>query len=73
MGRLIYPAIAPAEGYVDDAGGSIDGGAPDEEVHRFVNDLERPVGTCLYGRRMYETVSPGLPATAGCCAGPRRG
>jgi dihydrofolate reductase len=56
MGKLIYSAIASADGYVEDAGGSFDWAAPDEEVFRFVNDLERPVGTYLYGRRMYETM-----------------
>ena len=56
MGKLIYSAIASADGYVEDAEGSFDWAAPDEEVLRFVNDLERPVGTYLYGRRMYETM-----------------
>jgi dihydrofolate reductase len=56
MARLIYSAIASADGYVEDAAGRFDWAAPDDEVHRFVNDLERPVGTYLYGRRMYETM-----------------
>jgi dihydrofolate reductase len=56
MARLIYSAIASADGYVEDATGSFGWAAPDEELLRFVNDLERPVGTCLYGRRMYETM-----------------
>jgi dihydrofolate reductase len=56
MGRLIYSAIASADGYVEDPGGEFGWGAPDEEVLRFINDLERPVGTYLYGRRMYETL-----------------
>jgi dihydrofolate reductase len=56
VARLIYSAIASADGYVEDAGGSFDWAAPDEELHSFVNDLERPVGTYLYGRRMYETM-----------------
>ena len=56
MAKLIYSVIASADGYVEDAGGGFDWAAPDEEVHRFVNDLERPVGTYLYGRRMYETM-----------------
>ena len=56
MGRLIYSAIASADGYVEDAAGSFDWAAPGEELLRFVNDLERPVGTYLYGRRMYETM-----------------
>jgi dihydrofolate reductase len=56
MGKLIYSALASADGYVEDASGSFDWAAPDEEVLRFVNGLERPVGTYLYGRRMYETM-----------------
>ena len=58
MARLIYSAIASLDGYVEDAQGKIDWGAPDEEVHAFVNDVERPIGTYLYGRRMYETMVP---------------
>jgi dihydrofolate reductase len=54
--RLIYSAITSLDGYVEDASGSIDWGAPDEEVHAFLNDLERPIGIYLYGRRMYETM-----------------
>ena len=72
MGKLIYSAIASADGYVEDAAGSFDWAAPDEELHSFVNDLERPVGTYLYGRRMYQTMLywetahtvPGQPAVA---------
>jgi dihydrofolate reductase len=56
MGKLIYSAIASLDGYVADADGRFEWAAPDEEVHRFVNDLERPVGTYLYGRRMYEVM-----------------
>jgi dihydrofolate reductase len=56
MAKLIYSAIASADGCVEDAAGSFDWAAPDEELFRFVNDLERPVGTYLYGRRMYETM-----------------
>jgi dihydrofolate reductase len=58
MARLIYSAIASLDGYVEDAQGKIDWAAPDEEVHAFVNDAERPIGTYLYGRRMYETMVP---------------
>jgi dihydrofolate reductase len=54
MARLIYSAIASVDGYVADADGNFEFLAPDEEVHAFVNDLERPVGTYLYGRRMYD-------------------
>ena len=70
MAKLIYSALASADGYVEDATGGIGRAAPDEEVHRFVNDLKRPIGTYLYGRRMYETMRywqdahtrPGEPA-----------
>ena len=56
MGSLIYSAIASLDGYVADERGEFEWAAPDEEVHAFVNDLERPVGTHLYGRRMYEVM-----------------
>ena len=56
MAKLIYSAIASADGYVEDAAGNFDWAAPGEELFCFVNDLERPVGTYLYGRRMYETM-----------------
>jgi dihydrofolate reductase len=56
MGRLIYSAIASLDGYVADRDGRFEWSAPDEEVHRFVNDLERPAGTYLLGRRMYEVL-----------------
>src|SRR5205807_554125 len=56
MAKLIYSAITSLDGYVADEDGNFDWAAPDEEVHAFVNDLERPVGTYLYGRRMYDTM-----------------
>jgi len=56
MANLIYSAITSLDGYVADEHGSFDWAAPDEEVHAFVNDLLRPVGTHLYGRRMYEVM-----------------
>jgi dihydrofolate reductase len=56
MARLIYSAIASLDGYVEDEQGRFDWAAPDEEVHAFVNDQERSIGTYLYGRRMYETM-----------------
>jgi dihydrofolate reductase len=58
MAKLIYSAIMSLDGYTADEQGNFDWAAPDEEVHGFVNDLERPVGTYLYGRRMYEVMSP---------------
>jgi dihydrofolate reductase len=56
MTRLIYSAITSLDGYVADATGGFEWAAPDEEVHAFVNDLERTVGTYLYGRRMYDVM-----------------
>jgi dihydrofolate reductase len=56
MAKLIYSAICSLDGYVADADGNFDWSAPDEEVHRFVNELERPIGTHLYGRRLYEVM-----------------
>jgi dihydrofolate reductase len=57
VGRLIYSAITSLDGYVADEAGRFDWSEPDEEVHSFVNDLERPAGTHLYGRRMYEVMA----------------
>src|SRR5260370_12233576 len=56
MAKLIYSAITSLDGYGGDEDGNFDWAAPDEEVHTFINDLERPVGTYLYGRRMYEVM-----------------
>jgi len=56
MAKLIYSAIASLDGYVADEDGKFDWAEPDEEVHTFVNDLERPVGTYLLGRRLYEVM-----------------
>ena len=56
MAKLIYSAIASLDGYVADEDGNFDWAVPDEEVHAFINDLDRPIGTYLYGRRMYETM-----------------
>jgi dihydrofolate reductase len=57
MAKLIYSAITSLDGYVADEDGNFDWAAPDEEVHSFINDLERPVGTYLYGRRMYDVMA----------------
>lgn len=56
MAKLIYGAITSLDGYTADKSGSFDWAEPDEEVHQFINDLERPIGTYLYGRRMYEVM-----------------
>jgi dihydrofolate reductase len=56
MAQLIYSAIGSLDGYVEDTSGTFEWAAPDDEVHAFFNELERPVGTYLYGRRMYETM-----------------
>ena len=56
MAKLIYAPIMSLDGYVADRDGNFDWAAPDEELHRFVNDLVRPIGTHLLGRRMYETL-----------------
>jgi dihydrofolate reductase len=70
MAKLVYAAITSLDGYIEDADGRFDWAEPDAEVHAFVNDLERDIGTHLYGRRMYETMAvwqtigdePGLSA-----------
>lgn len=69
MATLVYSAITSLDGYVEDADGGFEWAAPDAEVHAFVNDLERDVGTYLYGRRMYDTMRfwqnpPGLAGEA---------
>ena len=57
MAKLIYSAIASLDGYVADEEGAFRWAAPDEEVHAVINDLSRPLGTYLFGRRMYETMA----------------
>ena len=57
MARLLYMAITSLDGYVADEAGGYDWAMPDEEVFGFVNDFERPVGTYLYGRRLYEEMT----------------
>jgi dihydrofolate reductase len=56
VAKLVYSAIASLDGFVEDEDGKFDWAAPGPEVHAFINELERPVGTYLYGRRMYETM-----------------
>jgi len=57
MAKLIYAAITSLDGYVADEHDNFDWAAPDDEVHAFVNELERPIGTYLYGRRMYDVMA----------------
>lgn len=57
MSKLIYSALASLDGHVEDAEGRFDWAMPDDEVHAFANELERPIATHLYGRRMYETMA----------------
>ena len=56
MTKLIYSVISSLDGYFEDAEGKFDWAEPDDDVHAFVNDLDRSIGTYLYGRRMYETM-----------------
>jgi dihydrofolate reductase len=56
MAKLIFSAITSLDGYIEDEAGRFDWAEPDHEVFGFLNELERPVGTYLYGRRMYETL-----------------
>lgn len=69
MALLTYTAITSLDGFDSDEQGNFDWSVPDAEVHAFVNDLDRPVGTYLFGRRVYHVLSawenladePGLP------------
>ncbi|HEU4348602.1 MAG TPA: dihydrofolate reductase family protein [Actinoplanes sp.] len=56
MGKLIYTGITSLDGYTVDREGKFDWAEPPEDVHRFINDLEEPISTYLYGRRMYQTM-----------------
>lgn len=56
MARLIYSAMTSLDGYVADRDGSFDWSVPDEQVHTFVNELQRPIGSYLYGPRLYEVM-----------------
>jgi dihydrofolate reductase len=56
MAKLIYTAITSLDGYVNDEAGTFDWYVPDEQVHAYINDLEREIGTYLYGRRLYEVM-----------------
>ncbi len=57
MGNLIYTGITSLDGYTNDSQGNFDWSMPDDEVHGFINELERPIGTYLLGRRMFEVLS----------------
>lgn len=57
MARLLYMAITSLDGYIADETGGYDWAMPDDEVFGFVNDFERPVGTYLYGRRLYQEMT----------------
>jgi dihydrofolate reductase len=57
VSKLIYSVITSLDGFVADEAGKFEWAEPDESVHSFINDLERSVGTYLYGRRMYEVMS----------------
>ncbi len=65
LAKLIYSVVSSLDGFFEDARGKFDWAQPDEELHGFVNDLDRPVGTYLYGRRMYETMMFWETADAG--------
>jgi len=56
MAQLSYFSITSLDGYIADETGAFDWSMPDEEVHRFVNEQQRPIGTYLYGRRVYEVM-----------------
>ena len=58
MAKLIYVSNVSLDGYIEDEHGSFDWTAPDDELFAFITDLVRPVGTYLYGRRMYEAMAP---------------
>jgi len=57
MAKLIYVANVSLDGYIEDENGSFNWTAPDDELLAFITDLVRPVGTHLYGRRLYETMA----------------
>ena len=57
MPKLIYAMNTSLDGYINDEQGNFDWSEPDEELHTFFNELERPLGTHLYGRRLYEAMA----------------
>ena len=58
MANLIYVTNVSLDGYIEDEHGSFDWTAPDDELFAFITNLVRPVGTYLYGRRLYDTMAP---------------
>jgi dihydrofolate reductase len=58
MAKLLYVSNVSLDGYIEDEHGSFDWTAPDDELFAFITDLVRPVGTYLYGRRLYDTMAP---------------
>jgi dihydrofolate reductase len=56
VGRLVYSTQVSLDGFITDRSGAFDFSEPDEEVHAFVNDSLRPIGTHLYGRRLYDVM-----------------
>ena len=56
MAKLVYTAFVSLDGFVENARGGPDWYAPDEEVWSYLNHLERPLGTYLYGRGLYESM-----------------
>lgn len=56
MSKLIYSMTMSLDGFVSDAAGDFGWVAPDQEVHEFINELSRSIGTALYGRLIYETM-----------------
>jgi dihydrofolate reductase len=65
MAKLIYSAITSLDGYIEDKDGKFDWAEPDDEVHAFINDLERSVGTYLYGSRLYGVMAAWEALTLG--------
>jgi dihydrofolate reductase len=56
MAALVYSGLVSLDGCIADSRGNFEWAAPSEEVHAFINDLERPFGTFLLGRRMYDVL-----------------
>jgi dihydrofolate reductase len=57
MAKLIYVANVSLDGFIEDADGNFDWTAPSDEFFAFITDVVRPVGTYLYGRRLYEAMA----------------